>query len=210
MSIVRQSIYMPNHRIGWMLGIGLLAAALSLLAPYRSTLYVAGLVSLVAADEVQTVAFVPRTAPEAVRRQTTPLFGMDTEPVISGDVVEKWTHAKTEIDRELNAVALCLVNDICSPAAQKLIDLSASGHFGTSGVTKRELAAELAGALALSAIRNADRVGLILFTSDVEHYVPPRLCARRSCRLARYRGRWIFPQRRGCPRWRACSARCAR
>jgi uncharacterized protein (DUF58 family) len=55
-----------------------------------------------------------------------------------------------------------------------LVDLSASGHFGTSGQTKRELAAELAGTLALSAIRNNDRVGLILFTGEVEHYLPPR------------------------------------
>lgn len=55
-----------------------------------------------------------------------------------------------------------------------LVDLSASGHFGTSGITKRELAAELAGTLAMSAIRNNDRVGLVLFTDEVEHYLPPR------------------------------------
>lgn len=66
-----------------------------------------------------------------------------------------------------------------------LVDLSASGHFGTSGATKRELAAELAGTLALSAIRNADRVGLILFTSEVEHYIPPRKTRKHVQRLLR-------------------------
>lgn len=66
-----------------------------------------------------------------------------------------------------------------------LVDLSASGHFGTSGVTKRELAAELAGTLALSAIRNADRVGLILFTNEVERYIPPRKTRKHVQRLLR-------------------------
>lgn len=66
-----------------------------------------------------------------------------------------------------------------------LVDLSASGHFGTTGATTRELAAELAGTLALSAIRNADRVGLILFTSEVEHYLPPRKTRKHVQRLLR-------------------------
>jgi uncharacterized protein (DUF58 family) len=66
-----------------------------------------------------------------------------------------------------------------------LVDLSASGHFGTAGITKRELAAELAGTLALSAVRNSDRVGLILFTSEVEHYVPPRKTRKHVQRLLR-------------------------
>ncbi len=66
-----------------------------------------------------------------------------------------------------------------------LVDLSASGHFGTSGATKRELAAELAGTLALSAIRNNDRVGLVLFTSEVEFYLPPRKTDQHVRRLLR-------------------------
>jgi uncharacterized protein (DUF58 family) len=66
-----------------------------------------------------------------------------------------------------------------------LVDLSASGHFGTGGSTKRELAAELAGTLALSAIRNNDRVGMILFTGKVEHYLPPRKTRQHVQRLLR-------------------------
>ncbi|MEP6662034.1 MAG: DUF58 domain-containing protein [Verrucomicrobiota bacterium] len=66
-----------------------------------------------------------------------------------------------------------------------LVDLSASGHFGTTGKTKRELAAELAGTLAFSALRNNDRVGLILFAGEVEHYLPPRKSRPHVMRLLR-------------------------
>jgi uncharacterized protein (DUF58 family) len=55
-----------------------------------------------------------------------------------------------------------------------LVDMSASGLFGTSGKTKRELAAEIASILAFNAIRNNDKVGVILFTDRVEKYIPPK------------------------------------
>lgn len=65
------------------------------------------------------------------------------------------------------------------------IDLSASGHFGTRGRFKAELAAEIAAVLALSAVRNNDRVGLLIFTDRVEHFVPPRKGQRHALRLIR-------------------------
>jgi uncharacterized protein (DUF58 family) len=55
-----------------------------------------------------------------------------------------------------------------------MIDLSASGAYGSRRASKRELAAEAASALAFSAIRNNDKVGLLLFTDRVELYLPPR------------------------------------
>ena len=55
-----------------------------------------------------------------------------------------------------------------------LVDQSASGHFGSVGMEKRELAAELAAVLAFSAIKNNDRVGLVIFTDKVERFVPPK------------------------------------
>jgi uncharacterized protein (DUF58 family) len=55
-----------------------------------------------------------------------------------------------------------------------LVDLSASGHFGTRGRTKRELAAEVCAVLALTAARNRDRVGALLFTDQIEWFTPPR------------------------------------
>lgn len=70
-----------------------------------------------------------------------------------------------------------------------LVDVSASGHFGTvdgaeaQAGTKRELAAVLAGALAFSAVREGDRVGLVTFTDRVERYVPPRKTRSHVTRL---------------------------
>ena len=55
-----------------------------------------------------------------------------------------------------------------------LVDASASGDFGTVGSTKRAMAAEVCALLAFSAIRNNDRVGLLIFTDREERYVPPR------------------------------------
>jgi uncharacterized protein (DUF58 family) len=55
-----------------------------------------------------------------------------------------------------------------------MVDASASGSFGTVNKFKGEIAAELSALLAFSAIKNNDRVGLIIFTSDVELYIPPQ------------------------------------
>ena len=55
-----------------------------------------------------------------------------------------------------------------------IVDVSGSGLFGSKDQSKRELAAEIASVLAFSAIRNNDKVGLILFSDDVEKFIPPR------------------------------------
>ena len=55
-----------------------------------------------------------------------------------------------------------------------VVDVSASLGFGTAGQRKRMTAAELGALLALSAIANNDRVGLVMFTDKVERYVPPK------------------------------------
>ncbi len=55
-----------------------------------------------------------------------------------------------------------------------LVDLSASGRFGTRENSKQEIAAETAAILAFNAIRNNDKVGAILFTDEVERYIPPQ------------------------------------
>jgi uncharacterized protein (DUF58 family) len=55
-----------------------------------------------------------------------------------------------------------------------LVDASASGRFGTSERMKEELAAELAAVLAFSAIKNNDKVGMIIFTDRVEKYILPK------------------------------------
>jgi len=55
-----------------------------------------------------------------------------------------------------------------------LVDLSASGAFGSIKQTKNEVAAELCALLAFAAIKNNDKVGLIVFTDTVEMFIPPK------------------------------------
>ncbi len=66
-----------------------------------------------------------------------------------------------------------------------VVDLSGSERFGTRTRFKSELASELAAVLAMSAIRNNDRVGTVLFTDVIEHVVPPRKGRRHALRLMR-------------------------
>jgi uncharacterized protein (DUF58 family) len=72
-------------------------------------------------------------------------------------------------ERELTVMILC--------------DLSASADFGSRARTKAEVAAEIAALLALSAIANGDRVGLVLFTDRIERFVPARKGRRHALRL---------------------------
>jgi uncharacterized protein (DUF58 family) len=66
-----------------------------------------------------------------------------------------------------------------------LVDISASGNFGSGALSKRDLAAELASVLAFSAIRNSDKVGLLLFTDRVERYLLPKKGRRHVLRVIR-------------------------
>ena len=64
-----------------------------------------------------------------------------------------------------------------------LFDASASGNFGSLQRFKRELGAELAAVLAFSATSNSDRVGLLVFSDRLEHFIPPRKGRRHVLRL---------------------------
>jgi len=64
-----------------------------------------------------------------------------------------------------------------------VIDMSASGLFGSRSQSKREVAAEVAALVAFSAIKNNDRVGLIVFTDRVERFVPPKKGAKHVLRV---------------------------
>ena len=66
-----------------------------------------------------------------------------------------------------------------------IVDVSASGNFGSSTQSKRELAAEVACLLAFSAIRNNDKVGLLLFSDRVELFIPPKKGRSHTLRLIR-------------------------
>lgn len=76
-----------------------------------------------------------------------------------------------EEERELTAILLA--------------DVSASGDFGTSGMLKRELVTEVCATLAFSAIRNNDKVGLILFSDRVEKFIPAKKGRTHILRIVR-------------------------
>lgn len=111
--------------------------------------------------------------------------GMDFEEVreyaigddvrtIDWNVSAKMDKPYVKVFREERELTLMLV-----------IDLSASGDFGSIEQSKRERAAEIASVLAYSATLNNDKVGLILYTDQVEHYLPPKKGRRHVLRVIR-------------------------
>jgi uncharacterized protein (DUF58 family) len=76
------------------------------------------------------------------------------------------------------------------------VDVSGSSTFGSANRSKREFATEIAATLAMSAARSGDKVGLLLFTEEVELFVPPRKGRRQILRIVREMLRFN-PGRRG-------------
>jgi len=66
-----------------------------------------------------------------------------------------------------------------------VVDVSASGNYGSKDHSKRRLAASIAAVFAFSAMQNQDKVGLILFSDQVELYIPPRKGSVHVLRLIR-------------------------
>ncbi len=75
-----------------------------------------------------------------------------------------------------------------------IVDVSASENFGSTSQSKRELAAEVACLIAFSAIRNNDKVGLLLFSDEVELFIPPKKGRSHTLRIVR---EILFYQPRG-------------
>ena len=87
------------------------------------------------------------------------------------------------VSARMNDVFVKLFTEEREMTVMLLVDMSASGRFGSREREKRELAAEIAAVLAFSAIRNNDRVGLIIFTDEVERFVPPKKGKRHVLRV---------------------------
>src|SRR4026208_1092202 len=66
-----------------------------------------------------------------------------------------------------------------------IVDVSASGNFGSTSQSKREMAAEVACLLAFSAIRNSDKVGLLLFSDRLELFITPKKGRSHTLRIIR-------------------------
>jgi uncharacterized protein (DUF58 family) len=104
----------------------------------------------------------------------------DVRPYIAGDDVRSidWN-----VSARMNAPHVKQFVEERDRTVNLVIDMSASGVFGTGAMSKRDLAAELAAMVAFSAIKNNDRVGLFLVTDKVERYVPPKKGRRHVMRV---------------------------
>ena len=98
----------------------------------------------------------------------------DDVRTIDWNVTAKMRRPFVKLHREERELAVMLV-----------MDVSASGDFGSTGMTKRDFAAEVAATLAFSALRNGDKVGLLLFSDEVELFVPPKKGRKHLLRLIR-------------------------
>ena len=76
------------------------------------------------------------------------------------------------------------------------VDLSASGAFGTVNKMKNELAAEFCAVLAFAAAKNNDKVGLLIFTDQIDLYIPPKKGSRHVLRLIRELLYFQMPKRK--------------
>ncbi len=98
----------------------------------------------------------------------------DDVRTIDWNVTARMRRPFVKLHREERELAVVLV-----------LDVSASGDFGSSARTKREFATEIAATLAFSAMRNGDKVGLLLFSDEVELFLPPRKGRRHLLRVIR-------------------------
>jgi uncharacterized protein (DUF58 family) len=111
--------------------------------------------------------------------------GMNFEEVreyISGDDIRSidWN-----VTARMNTPYVKKFNEERELTVMLLVDVSASGTFGSIELSKRELAAEVAAILAFSAINNRDKVGLLLFSEEVELFIAPKKGRLHTLRLIR-------------------------
>ena len=119
----------------WVAGF-LLAGAVYMSQPPKLPTNPAPTVAYLAANEFEAVSFIedganaataPPDSPARNDEQAAQLFGMKTEPVASGELLEKWQHVEAAMAQDFAMVAQCHANGTCPVAAQRLIDISAEG-----------------------------------------------------------------------------------
>jgi uncharacterized protein (DUF58 family) len=106
----------------------------------------------------------------------------EVRPYVVGDDVRviDWN-----VSARMNEPHVKLFTEERDRTVNLLVDMSASGAFGSRAQVKRDVAAEIAALVAFSAIKNNDRVGLIIFTDNVELYVPPKKGKKHVLRVIR-------------------------
>jgi uncharacterized protein (DUF58 family) len=99
--------------------------------------------------------------------------GMDFDEVREYQVGDDVRHIDWNVTARTGTVHIKKYIEEREMTVVLLVDASGSGAFGSTNQSKRELAAEIAAVLALSAIRNNDKVAMLLFTDRTEKYVRP-------------------------------------
>jgi predicted transglutaminase-like cysteine proteinase len=133
----------------------LLTGAVYTLEPPGLPTHFAPPLTFLAANEFEAVSFIEdRTTaatassepPARNDEQAAPLFGMQTEPVPTGELPEKWHDVEAMMARDFAVIAQCHANGTCPLAAQRLIDISAegAGRSGRARVGRINRAADLA------------------------------------------------------------------
>jgi uncharacterized protein (DUF58 family) len=104
----------------------------------------------------------------------------EVRPYIPGDDIRfiDWN-----VTARMNEAYVKLFSEEREMTVLLVVDMSASGRFGSRQREKRDLAAEIAAVIAFSAIKNNDRVGLIIFTDEIEKFVPPKKGKRHVLRV---------------------------
>ena len=98
----------------------------------------------------------------------------DDMRMIDWNVTARFNHPFIKIFEEERELTVMLV-----------VDMSGSQFFGSQSALKRDIALELSAILAFSAMKNNDKVGLILFTDRIEKFVPPRKGRGHALRIVR-------------------------
>ncbi len=130
----------------------------------------------------------------STRRQANDLFAGQYESAFKGQGIEFAEVREYQIGDDIRTIDwnvsarfgrpfVKVFNEERELTVMLLLDLSGSHLFGTKVKFKRELLAEVAGMLAFLAIRTNDKVGAILFSSQVEKYIPPKKGASHVWRL---------------------------
>jgi len=98
----------------------------------------------------------------------------DDMRMIDWNVTARFNHPFVKLFEEERELTVLLV-----------VDMSGSQFFGSQSALKRDIALELSAILAFSAMKNNDKVGLILFTDRIEKFVPPRKGRGHALRIVR-------------------------
>lgn len=93
---------------------------------------------------------------------------------IDWNVTARMNHPYVKVYREERELTAMLV-----------VDVSASSRFGSQNLSKKDIIAEIAAVIAFSAVKNNDKIGLILFSEEVELYLPPNKGLRHVLRVIR-------------------------